>query len=240
MESKLKFTFENKFISFLGDSITTFQGALPDGNRVFYADERGFTYKSGIFSVSDTWWGQVLSRLGATLLVNQSWSGSRVSMSDQNEECPAACTPLRYAHLHKGETTPDHILIYMGTNDRWEIPPTSEEDKTSLTIFENAYRHMLCSLHLCYPQADVWCITLGNSMCSREPSSSGIHDHLNIPFNLAISHLATALPYCHLIDLPAQQAAPFDTIDSVHPTKEGMGVIADGVIKGIQAHLEEQ
>ena len=61
--------YKNKYISILGDSISTF--------AAFYNIERKII--SHIATLSDTWWGQVIEKLGAKLLVNNSISGSTVT-----------------------------------------------------------------------------------------------------------------------------------------------------------------
>lgn len=62
--------------SILGDSISTFDGCNPDGFTVYYQGER--CEQTGVTSSADTWWSQVIERLGGRLLANSSFSGSLV------------------------------------------------------------------------------------------------------------------------------------------------------------------
>ena len=64
--------YKNKYISILGDSISTFEGCSEPKDAAFYNIERKII--SHIATLSDTWWGQVIEKLGAKLLVNNSIS----------------------------------------------------------------------------------------------------------------------------------------------------------------------
>ena len=58
--------YQNKYFSILGDSISTLEGYSQPREAAFYSGERKL--KSGVFTPSDTWWGQVIERLGGQLL----------------------------------------------------------------------------------------------------------------------------------------------------------------------------
>ena len=66
-----------KQFSILGDSISTLEGYNPPGYNVFYKGDK--CEQAKIFEMSDTWWGKVIDYFGGVLLVNNSWSGSRVA-----------------------------------------------------------------------------------------------------------------------------------------------------------------
>ena len=83
-----------KRISILGDSISTLEGYNPLGHNLFFKGE--ICAKSGVSDMTDTWWGQVINLLGAELLVNNSWSGSRVSkLPDSQSLFPSGCSDER-------------------------------------------------------------------------------------------------------------------------------------------------
>lgn len=67
----------NKNFSIFGDSISTFEGSNPDDYNVFYNSE--MKIRTGIARETDTWWGRVIDFFDGKLLVNNSWSGSRVT-----------------------------------------------------------------------------------------------------------------------------------------------------------------
>ena len=68
--------YKNKYFSILGDSISTFEGISEPKDAAYYNTSRKMS--SGIITLSDTWWGQVVEGLKGKLLVNNSWSGSTV------------------------------------------------------------------------------------------------------------------------------------------------------------------
>ncbi len=121
----LKAKYEGKYLSVLGDSISTFKGVSNDSsynhtigsNAVYYQpkDLPGWQY---------TYWGRILAQTGMKLCVDNAWSGSRVYGRADTSYADAA--PLRATELDNDNGTPedpaddikpDVILFYMGTND---------------------------------------------------------------------------------------------------------------------------
>ena len=218
-------------ISILGDSVSTFPGyTTPDG--VFYdlfiqgmADMRG---------VEDTWWMQVIRGLGGTLEVNNSFSSTTVSDSqdylppllaagyvpDKFHRSPnylSSCSDRRTAGLGN----PDTILIYMGTNDAgYGVDPAR---------FAADYRRMLQKLKANYPAAEIWCGTLLWSHCIKDESVNYYQREMGgaaslIPYNQAI-RAAAAAEGCRLADIAAS-GEEYAAIDCAHPHASGMKTIA--------------
>lgn len=67
---------EERRISILGDSISTFAGYTPE-EAVFY--DSYVQWETGVKSVEDTWWMQVIKALDGELGTNHSLAGSMVS-----------------------------------------------------------------------------------------------------------------------------------------------------------------
>ena len=63
-------------ISILGDSISTFAGYTPK-DSVFY--DSYVQWETGVKTVEDTWWMQVIRAFDAELGINNSVAGSMVS-----------------------------------------------------------------------------------------------------------------------------------------------------------------
>ena len=63
--------FKDKWVSILGDSISTYNGWVPAGNSYYYP-------KDDVNDVKKTWWHILLKKLGAKLCVNESWNGRKV------------------------------------------------------------------------------------------------------------------------------------------------------------------
>ena len=100
-----------RLFSVFGDSISTFEGTMPSGWRVYY--EGSQLEQTGVRTPADTWWGHVIRHFGGKLLANASWSGSMV----EGGFYPAGSSPERIAALGKDGQAPDDILVYIGIND---------------------------------------------------------------------------------------------------------------------------
>lgn len=225
--------YKNKNISILGDSISTFEGVSIPKEASYYDMERKLL--SGVTSVSATWWGQVIEKLGAKLLVNNSISGSTVTWHPSYEVESYGCSDERTASLSVGNIKPDVIIVYLGTND-WgggvKLSNNELIQSNDLTIFSIAYSKMLEKLKSNYPNAEIWCFTLATSYCSAK-------SYFKFPYYSDGWHI---YEYCKTIKKCAEEKGckvidlynnmkPYDTIDGFHPNSEGMNTIAEAVIK---------
>ena len=224
--------YQDKYFSVLGDSISTFEGYTIPKNCEFYTMPKKLI--SGITRVSDTWWGGVIAHLGGKFLVNNSISGSTVCYSSSYEYQSYGCSDERTSSLHEGDILPNVIMVYLGTNDFGMGKKISSEDKTDLSVFENAYREMLNKLKTNYPEAEIWCVSLCTCTVSTDPSFKfdyywgGIHI---TEYNKVIAKLCSNLN-CKFIDIYNEQT-PYDTMDEVHPNLSGMSLIRDSVLNKI-------
>ena len=129
---------DGKYVSILGDSISTFNGYSNDatvnttigGNGPRYdvgtADTKPGSYCL-LDSVDQTWWMDFANRSGMKLLVNNSWAGSQVfgGKTSDGRVIPAAyldrCVNLHDNTLENNPENaaidPDVIFIYLGIND---------------------------------------------------------------------------------------------------------------------------
>ncbi|MBQ8850319.1 MAG: hypothetical protein IJ011_08330 [Clostridia bacterium] len=127
--SELREKYKGKFVSILGDSISTFNGISDNassnitiGSNVPYypnADTYVYNYKY-------TYWGRLINDLGMNLCVNNSWSSSRVygrtkDGNEVNDGMSLRATELDNDNGTVNDSTddiaPDVILVYMGIND---------------------------------------------------------------------------------------------------------------------------
>ena len=116
-------------VMIFGDSYSTFTGAVPQGFRVYYSGVR----ESGpdLKSAEELWWHRLLSETGATLIQNNSYSGSTVCNTGYNGDCSqttsfiARINKLSTAGFFK-ENSVDTVLILGGTNDSWANAPIGE------------------------------------------------------------------------------------------------------------------
>jgi lysophospholipase L1-like esterase len=205
--------YEGKYFSVYGDSISTLSGYNPFGYEVFY--NAADSYESGVNSFANTWWGMVIQKLNGQLLVNNSWSGSLVT-KQFSDDVSSACSSMRLACLGRGRIEPDVIMVFMGTNDRGGGVPLKGDN---LKSFSYAYSYMLGQINDIYPNAEIWCLTLGN-IDGKDSYSQTIRE-------------CAAAGSCKLLDL--NRYDPYSKMDGIHPDKAGMREIADAVLKELEA-----
>ena len=134
--------------SILGDSISTFQGYIPDG----YLSQYPF---GDVTSVDMTYWGKLISKDKMVLEVNNSWAGTLLSKWE-NQVDISLCDDRRLSNLGN----PDIILIFGGTNDygykdRWRTIGDLNLEGTTLdvTVFKPALQYTVQYLQKKYPKA---------------------------------------------------------------------------------------
>ncbi len=222
-----------KQFSILGDSISTLEGYNPKGYKVFYSGEN--CEKSGVNEIEDTWWGKVINYFGGELLVNNSWSGSRVTKLPGREQLfPSGCSDERTSSLHIGAVKPDVIIVHLGTNDWARGVKLRSETGNYGDIeenFEQAYSMMLDKVRRNYPVAEIWCCTLCETYIAEKTSFKFPHTYAGIhveAYNEIVRDMARQ-KHCKLIDL-YDYHMPYDSIDGSHPTRKGMSTIATAVV----------
>lgn len=226
--------FSGKYISILGDSISTLNGYLPSYCKAFYM-QNPRAVCSGISRPMDTWWAQVIARLGGILCVNNSYSGCLVSGLD----FPSATHRLRYSQLHctpgsyyftleqaqlhqqlsSSLILPDIIFVYLGTND-WIFRAPMDPHGSTRQYFNYAYPLLLQKLHRNYPNSRIFCATLFQD-------SHAVPDALHTieAYNHCIRQAASE-QQCSLIEL-TQGYGVIETIDGIHPSYQGMKTLAE-------------
>ena len=238
VESSLK----DKWISFLGDSITTWQGWSNVAPGSTSADVWYPKSNYGMTDVNQSYWKKLIDRTGAKLLVNNSWSGSRVSYGGHSGAVVDTGTNDRCAQLNKTvdgvARTPDYIVINIGTNDfdnnvsigtwngRGERFPDNP-DTLRPTTFREAYSVMLHRLRKNYPLAKIYCCTIpcGNVKSDglNEINSEGVSLS---EYNDAIREVATAYGV-RIVEL-ATSGLDYYTLSNfycdsnLHPNEAGM------------------
>lgn len=245
--------YKGKKICILGDSISTF-GDPDSRNQLgtycysYYPTETcrysvsgnvtidGTTYNSIQFDVEDTWWMRVINMLGASLGINESWRGTRVSGSGAS----AFNNQTRIGHL--GENgTPDLILVYGGTNDAggdvtlgtFSGGTFSDYDTAAkiaalpVSTFADAYKAMLIRLMFTYPTSEIVCIL---------PTFTASYYEINELDNYAeVIKEACDFFGVKWIDVRVSGINIFNKtsylVDGIHPNKNGMALLADKIYK---------
>ncbi len=197
-----------KIYAILGDSVSTFAGCTPK-NGVFY--DGWVKEATGVKTPEDTWWMQVIREKKGVVGANNSYAGSLVS----GNLSTSGTAENRLRELgEKGK--PDVILIAMGTND-WGFCVLPQE-------FAQEYRRMIGRLKCLYPQAEIWCSTL---LRGKDGETAFFNAESTISqevYSTVIRETAKEAEV-YLSDV-ARHGIEYETIDGVHPTKEGMKTIA--------------
>ena len=242
-----------KTFSIMGDSISTFEGCVPDGYTLFYNEER--LERSGVLRPEDTWWSHAVRALGGTVLADSAWSGSMV----EGAGFPAASSPERAtALLGSDGQVPDAVLVFIGINDYgWGgaeaqaagrshamprcIDPAVPEQVAgaapadAVERFGAAYRTMLRNIHATAPEATVYCITLlpGRTHGIDHPEFCyRLRGHHLDEYNAAIREAAAA-EGCRVADVRAF-GRDYDSLEGTHPTNLGMRQFASMVVRAMQ------
>lgn len=217
-------------VSFLGDSITTYQD-YTDYN------EAGNYYNDSLMAVDDTWWMQVLKTNGWTLGVNESLGGSRVSWDGVTEnnlyhigKNYYMASDTRIDKLGKNGV-PDKIFVFGGMNDILsqgdagigDVPKEYTYGKTD--DFADAYYTMLTKIETKYPDAQIICLIPYHTIYS-----------LNYTIIAQDTEKAAAIikDICDRKDLVAvdlreinlEGQNDMETADYIHPNESGMKKIA--------------
>ena len=234
--------FEGLGLSILGDSISTFDGWIPEGCSVFYP------LHGNVTNVSQTWWKRLIDDTGMELCSNGSSSGSTcVGDSMCIDDPKYGCSGYRISLLAGQQgRMPDVIIIYMGTNDLLSDIPLGDNDGTGLVEegmignFSDAYTLILDKLESDYPIAQIYCCTL--AMVGDWGT-----DRPFVPF---VNRLGlTSEDYSKQIQLIAENRGitvidllncgiEIDnmdvlTLDGVHFTPEGMEYVERAVLSGM-------
>ena len=155
---------KGKNISFIGDSISTFSGNVVAGNETYYP-------AFNVLSVDDTWWMQLIKKTGATLLTNDSYSGSCISNRGNGS------LQTRFKVI---DPKTDICLVLMGANDivfkvplgTFSIPSNFSPTNNGFDI--NTFRGALCNavvnLQTNYPKTRfVWMLPLKQFDTNKKP-----------------------------------------------------------------------
>ena len=105
---------QTKTVAVLGDSYSTFEGAIPEGNAIWYFKQNNPNL-TDVNSVEQTWWTLLARQKGWKLGMNNSYSGSTICNTGYNkDDYSDRSFTKRMDNL--GEN-PDVILIFSATND---------------------------------------------------------------------------------------------------------------------------
>ena len=115
-----------------GDSYSTHKDYIPKEYAYYYCDEgRSPEQPVTKMRMQETWWGQMIERTNAQLLLTDSWSGSTIGYTGYEGDCSTSSSFIyRYRKLMEqnffAENCIDTIIVFGGTNDSWTNAPLGE------------------------------------------------------------------------------------------------------------------
>ena len=202
-------------VTIFGDSYSTFEGYLtPDTMETWYFDRHDDPKRTDVSSVRQTWWWQVIQRMGWKLEVNNSWSGATICNTGYDD---ADYTHRSFVTRLNSLGSPDIILLLGATNDSWCGAPIGEYKyadwrRADLYTFRPALAYLLSHLQDRYPTARLYYILNSDLKESINNSVAQICQHYGVP----------------LIRLSGIDKT------SGHPNIRGMQQIADQVVAALK------
>jgi len=196
-------------ISFLGDSYTTFEGYIPEGNLTWYYSQPD-TSLTDVSSVEQTWWHQVVTAGGYKMDANESYSGATISYTGYDGQ---DYTDRSFITRLPRVDSPDVLVILGGTNDSWAGAQVGEYkyadwQTADLYYYRPALAKLLQDAKKLYPKTQLLFVMNSELREDITESSQEICAHYSVPFL-----------QLHDIDKKAG-----------HPTVEGMKSIATQVL----------
>lgn len=227
-------------LSILGDSISTFDGWIPEGYSCY------FPMDGDVPNVEQTWWKMVLKDTKMELCVNGSSSGSTCTGDSSSiDSVQYGCSECRIGDLiGSSGSFPDVIIVYMGTNDFLKAVPLGDNDGTRaveegmIENFSDAYCMILDKLIAYYPNAEIYCCNLP-PMGAWGPESGPVFVTFVNSLELTSEdygrqiEIIAAAKGCEVIDLQncgitMENMVEYVT-DGIHMNQEGMVLVRDAV-----------
>lgn len=200
-------------ISILGDSYSTYQNYIPEGNEVWYFEPID-PKRTDVNDVRQTWWWQVVKEGGYLLEKNDSYSGATICYTGyRDEDYSARSFITRLPRLG----SPDIILIFGNTNDSWCGAKVGEYiykdwKRADLYTYRPALAKLLNDALCRYPNARIYFIQ--NTELRKE----------------IVESTATI---CKYYGIPVIQLKDIDK-QAGHPNQKGMKAISEQVLSALR------
>lgn len=205
--------------SILGDSISTFIGYVPSENELFYPRDG-----VDVTEVEQTWWYQLCKRCNLNLVMNESYSGSRISRTGLRP-----LTSCFQDERRQGRLAGDFIIVFGGTNDWGQA-----DQPVTKQVFIEAYAKLVSSMLDRHTKSTLFfCTPLQRT--DRTLTQVNMHNWNQLELAQAIRTIVAEHHEAHLIDLAAYPIAIGDGMlaDNLHPTCKGMEILSHLIQQGL-------
>ena len=175
----------NVFI--LGDSYSTFKESIPEGFATYYYEGRE---NFDVNSPEDTWWGMLLNKVNANLVLNSSWSGTTICNTGYNgDDYSDKSFVARFDKLVNDgffkNNKIDTMLLFGGTNDCWAYSPLGETKtenwtKEDLYSFKPAFCYLIDRIRKELPKARLISILNTHFLPEFDKAIKGLNEELKV------------------------------------------------------------
>lgn len=200
-------------VAVLGDSYSTFEGFIPEGNAIWYFNP-AHKDQTDVERVEQTWWWQVIKEGGYKMGMINAYSGSTVCNTGYGD---ADFSDRSFVTRDRNLGNPDIILICGATNDSWAGVKMGEYQyndwrRADLYYFRPAMAKLLSDIRQYYPNVDVYFI---------------LNSELKDDINKSVDEV------CRHYDVPVIKLKDIDKKNG-HPSVKGMKSFASQVLKAIK------
>ncbi len=235
--------YKGKVISILGGSTCTFDGYIPVADGFNLAHRPRYPQNNLLTDVNDTWWMQIINTLDAKLGINDSWAGSQVLNTLDNNSGDlgpdAAMASLTRIKNLGANGTPDVILFYGAMNDigravalgafNAETAPTQVDlIATKWNNLADAYVAAIMRMQHYYPDARIVAMLPG-------PTASYYTESERKAYCEVLKDICEHYGVL-TVDLSSCGLTTADMPDGTHPNAKGMDYITAAVMETL---LEE-
>ncbi|EEK75207.1 Carboxyl esterase family II protein [Bacillus mycoides] len=215
--------------SIIGDSISTYQGYVPEGNAV------NGNYMEAYRPPYRCWWYGLTHNL-FNLVVNESWGGRRVTKTRNDDN--ASWALHRVASLEKDGIKPDVVFVELGMNDLLGNIAIGNYDgvidpNDDLT-FANCYARLVDGIQKAYPETRIYCLTIPFAKGKTYLDHKKYNDAIKM---IADQYYATVIDVTN-IGVNESNYAKY-TFDGVHPNDAGMNLITGRVYNTVRENTLE-
>lgn len=221
---------KSKYLSVLGDSISSYEGYAKNADHIIYPNY-------DIFKPNRMYWGRFCELTGAQPLVIDGVGSSTITNIRDglggDETFVGMYHDNRAKQLGKDGIVPDIIVIEGGTNDmalnaNLGTYDGSTDFPTAANKFREAYAIMLDKIRTEYPKAEIYCSTI-----MARPNAT---DYTIKQYNDAIREIAELMG-AKIIDfakcLNSKNYQQFISSDNIHPEYDGHIRMCDEMIKAV-------
>ena len=200
-------------ISILGDSYSTYQNYIPEGNAIWYFEPMD-AKNTDVSDVRQTWWWQVVKNGGYLLEKNESYSGATICYTGYNDE---DYSERSFITRLPRVGSPDILLIFGNTNDCWCGAKMGEYvyngwKRADLYTYRPALAKLL------------------NDALSRYPN---VRIYFIMNTDLRKDIVESTMTICKYYGIPVIELKDIEK-KSGHPNQKGMKAISEQVLKAIK------